>query len=272
VAPTVLSPEQRERFDLEGVLRIEGLLTPDGLERARAAVLAPLEALGLWRDGAWTTEACRVSERRLKTPKAIGNRHPELRALLDEAPVQAMIGELLDGRRVDRSIQPRPQVLFTLPNAAIWSAPSGWHADVPRLASGRSHGVQLFVLLDVVEPGGGGTVAIAGSHRLLNLGRHIRMKELRPLLCREPFFRELYSNVPRSAEDSRALMARRAWIEGVEVKVVELTGLPGDLYVTDLRVLHSIAPNAGPRPRLMLTDRFAPADAIEEVKQAFGWS
>jgi hypothetical protein len=272
VAPTILSPEQHDRFDLEGVLRLQGLLSPEGLKAARAAVLAPLQALGLWRGGAWTAEACGVSDRKLKTPRTIGNKHPELRALLDEPAVQRVIGELLGGRAVDRSIQPRPQVLFTLPNAQAWSLPSGWHADVPRLASGRSHGVQLFILLDLVEPGGGGTVAIAGSHRLLNLGRHIRMKELRPLLCREPFFRELYSGAPRSAEDSRALMARRARIDGVEVKIVELTGQPGDLYVTDLRVLHSIAPNAGPRPRLMLTDRFTPADVVEEVKQAFGWS
>jgi len=60
-------------------------------------------------------------------------------------------------------------------------------------------------------------------------------------------------------------------IGDVAVTLVELAGEPGDAYFVDLRVLHSGAPNAAPRPRMMLTYRFARADLMAEMAEAFGW-
>jgi ectoine hydroxylase-related dioxygenase (phytanoyl-CoA dioxygenase family) len=38
--------------------------------------------------------------------------------------------------------------------------------------------------------------------------------------------------------------------------VVELTGVLGDLWLMDLRALHTAAPNPSAAPRLMMTWRF----------------
>ena len=38
--------------------------------------------------------------------------------------------------------------------------------------------------------------------------------------------------------------------------MVELHGEPGDVFLTDLRLLHTLAPNASRVPRLMVTQRF----------------
>lgn len=269
---TFLSSEQRAAFDREGVLRLPQFVSPPALEAARAVVLKPLSELGLWRDGAWRVDALprpKWPAKGLKAPKAIGNRHAELAALFEEPAARALVDELLEGRDHDRTIYRRPNVLITLPNADAWFVPNQWHADGMRLKSGESPGVQLFVMLDDVAPGGGGTMAVAGSHRLLNDGRNLKTAQIRDELVREPFFRDLYADerAPGRAE----LLDRRGRVGDVEVALVEMTGAAGDVWVIDLRVLHSAAPNAAATPRLMVTNRFVRADVVAEYAAAYGW-
>ena len=52
---------------------------------------------------------------------------------------------------------------------------------------------------------------------------------------------------------------------------MELIGEPGDVYFIDLRLLHTGAPNAADRPRMMATDRFLRADLVPEFAAAYGW-
>ncbi|HEX3673943.1 MAG TPA: phytanoyl-CoA dioxygenase family protein [Rhizomicrobium sp.] len=270
----ILTREQLDEFDRRGVLRLAGLLSADSVRRAREHVQRRLALLGLWRDGAWRLGAVprpQWPDTGLKPSKAIGNRHPDVEALLDEPALLAAVDVLLGGRAFDRTVYPHPQVLFTLPNADAWTVPTGWHVDCPRLASGRRPGVQLFTFLDTVEHRGGGTLVIAGSHRLLNAGRFIRAGELQRLLSREAFFRELYSTPPVGAEDRMRLLSQRGAIGDVALELVELTGAPGDAYLMDLRVLHAGAPNASDRPRMMATYRFVAEDAQREMAEAYGW-
>jgi ectoine hydroxylase-related dioxygenase (phytanoyl-CoA dioxygenase family) len=198
----------------------------------------------------------------------IGNKHPDLEALLDEPALLAAVDSLLEGCAFERSMFTRPQVLFTPPGS---DRSTGWHVDIPRLASGRRPGVQLFTFLDVVEPRGGGTLVIAGSHRLLNDGRFIRVKELRDLLCREAFFRDLCDEAPGRGEERARALGQPGAIGDVALEVVELTGAPGDAYLVDLRVLHAAAPNPSCHPRLMATHRFLRADVVQELAAAYGW-
>jgi hypothetical protein len=267
-----LTAEQREEFDRLGVLRLKGLLRVDSLRRAREAVLRPLERLGLWKDGAWRLGDAprpRWPDSGLKTSKVIGNKHTELEELIEEPALLAAVDALLDGRTFDRSIYKRPQVLFTLPNADTWMLPSGWHVDCPRLASGERPGVQLFAFLDAVEPRGGGTLVIGGSHRLLNDGRFIRTKEIRRFLQHQAFFREVCAETPVAVPESVRLP--KGVVGDVPLEVVELTGAPGDAWLMDLRVLHVGAPNASNRPRMMVTHRFMRADLTQEVAEGYGW-
>ena len=272
MTPTFLTADQRQTFEREGLLRLEGLLSEAAVHEAREAVLRPLEAIGLWRDGGWRLDALprpRWPESGPKTASAIGHKHPELRRLAEDPSLQRVARELTGQDEFDRTH--RPQVLFTLPNAEQWSAPLGWHLDLPRLASGRAPGVQLFTFLEPVAPGGGGTVIACGSHRLLNEGRHVRSRDVKEALGREPFFRDLYAAGQGGPADRAAFMARRARIQDVEVSLVELTGAPGDAWIMDLRALHGGSPNTSARPRLMMAQRFVRADLADELAEAYGW-
>jgi hypothetical protein len=230
--------------------------------------------LGLWTDPAWTL-ACTPKPKwpatGLKTAEAIGNRHPAVEALFDEPRLHLAVTAMLGGRDFDASIFKRPQILFTLPNAETWTVPTHWHADVPRLASSRRPGLQIFTFVEPVEPRGGGTLVVAGSHRLLNEGRSIKVRDFKPLLSREAFFRELFSE--SAALDDRArLLGSKAMVGDVQLEVIELTGNPGDAWFMDLRILHTAAPNATNRPRVMATHRLIPTDAVTELADAFGWA
>lgn len=266
---STLSPESLARFERDGVLRLQGLAPPEAVEPARQVVLRRMEQLGLWRNGAWRLEGRprpRWPQPGLKPGRDIGNQHPEFAALFAAPAVAGAVETLLEGRAVDRTIHPRPQVLVTLPNIDVWRRPTGWHADHPRLASGQRLGVQLFTFLEPVESQGGGTLALAGSHRLLNHGIARSGQAMRRALLREPFLQALYAE---PSDDPQALPA--ASVGEVPLQVVEMTGAPGDVWVVDLRVLHSASPNASARPRVMLADRCLRADLMAELAAAFGW-
>lgn len=270
-----LTSGQIAEFDRRGVIRLEGLLSVERARRAREYVQARLALVGLWRDGEWRLDAQprpQWPKTGPKSSKTIGNKHPDVEALLDEPALLDAVDTLLDRHPFDREIFKRPQVLFSLPNTNVWTVPTGWHSDVPRLASGQRPGVQLFCFLDTVAPGGGGTLIVAGSHRLLDEKRHIAAKELRQLLRREPFFRELYSEAQIDPEQRASLLYRAGVVDGVRLELVELAGVPGDAYLVDLRVLHAGAPNACARPRMMATHRFMRADVMKELAEAYGWS
>lgn len=272
MAPNALTLEQNDEFARSGVLRIEGLLSAAGVRRAREFVLQRMEQLGLWKDGAWRLEGRPRPDwpdSGLKTSKVIGNKHPALEALAEEPALRAAVDALLGGRPFDRKIHPRPQLLFTLPNADRWMLPTGWHVDAPRLASGEHPGVQLFACLDHVGRRGGATLAIAGSHLLLNDGRTVRARDLHRELCHEAFFRQIWGKSPLSWADDEPLPV--GTVGDVALEVTELTGAPGDGYLVDLRVLHSSAPNAAERPRMTVTDRFIRADLAPEIAEAYGW-
>ena len=272
--PLILTSEQLDEFDRRGVLRLTGLFSHDRVRRAREYIQSRLAVAGLWKDGAWCLDGMprpKWPATGVKTSKVIGNKHPDVEALLDEPALLSVVEALLEGCEFDRTVSKRPQVLFTLPNSDAWTVPTGWHVDLPRLQSGRRPGLQLFAFLDKVEPRGGGTLVIAGSHRLLNGGGFMRVREIRKLLCREAYFRELYSDAQSGVSDRAGLLGETAMVGDVALEVVELTGGAGDAYLTDLRLLHTVAPNAMERPRMMVTHRFVPTDVMRELAEALGW-
>lgn len=266
-----LTSEHLAQFERDGLLRIDRLLSARGIERARQAMLRPLEALGLLRDGAWQLDGRPMPvwpATGLKTARDIGHRHPEVEALIEEPRLRAIVDALLGHRPIDREVYPRPQLLVSLPNAGRWVLPGGWHTDLPRLASGESPGVQLFTFLEPVGARGGGTLAVAGSHRLLNDGRSLKIREINAALGQHDYFRHLCRE---RAADSGGQDLPTGCVGDVQLRVIELAGGPGDVWLMDLRTLHCASPNASDRPRMMMTYRFVPAELMPEIAAAFGW-
>ena len=258
-----LTFQHRETFEQQGLLRLEGLLDAEAVRQAREAVLRPFEQAGLWRDGDWRLDAAPTAP----WPK-VGNRQPAVEALVKMPALLAAVEGLLAGHPIDWTLHKRPQILVTPPDADRWSLPTGWHPDSPRLASGRSLGVQLFAFLDRVGLHGGGTLAVAGSHRLVDEGRFLRAADIAGRLRREAFFKRLYAGDSSGGEGGGLL---KGVVGDVALEVIELTGAPGDIYLMDLRLLHSAAPNASTRPRMMITHRFARADLVAELAEGYGW-
>ena len=170
----------------------------------------------------------------------------------DVFPADLLLGlEDLAGRELWPA-RPHPQVLLTPPQKADWSLPHlGWHLDVASPNRDEIPGIQVFVLIDDVAPRGGGTVAIAGSHRLHG-ARGGAVASAHEALRSDPVYATLFS--PGGAHATDFFQPRS--VRGSFVHAMEMAGEAGDAYLTDMRVLHAAAPNATKRPRLMLTNRY----------------
>ena len=256
----MLSAEQHRHFSHLGLVHLEGFLPADNVSAACAATRRVFDEAAANVDGS--------------APPAVPPKL-KLRGASESGPVRGLftvelmdtIVELAGGRSV-RPMGGRPQYLVTMPNAEKWTLPPTiWHVDLPRLPSNCLVGIQVFTFLNDVVAGGGGTLVVAGSHRLLNNGSRVRSKDIRKRLRRLPYFRELMSK--ESVDRERFLIepgsAQDPDAGEVPLRVVELCGRPGDVYLTDMRLLHTLAPNATDEPRIMLTHRFVIEEFADSV-------
>ena len=111
-----------------------------------------------------------------------------------------------------------------------------------------------------VAPRGGGTLILSGSPRLLtSQERRIPADQRRGLdsRTRERFYRShpwlmALTGQARSPTDRIvAFMDGETVVDGVPLRVVELTGEPGDMVFCHPAMVHCRAPNRGTRPRFM---------------------
>jgi len=122
----------------------------------------------------------------------------------------------------------------------------------------------MFLFVDHVKPRGGGTAVVRPSPQLIE--RFVRATGTEELLAMKtaqikrrffslhPYFLELRGKPQRPDRNDR-LMGRDTDVEGTALRVVELTGEPGDAVLCHPRLLHTSAPNTADRPRLMRAAR-----------------
>jgi hypothetical protein len=158
-------------------------------------------------------------------------------------------------------------VLVTFPNRARdgWSVPSvGWHYDFGAHDNATSiSGLQVFTFFSTVEPRGGGTLIVEGSHRLLRSfvsslppdeQRSEHQVLRRRFLCHDPWLRALTGPAELPPHRIRRFMEQSG--DGdVPLRVVELTGEPGDVVLCHPLMLHASAQNAADVPRFMRSQR-----------------
>ena len=239
---------EKESFATHGLIKRQGFLTSKKLAHARSVIFEHFERVGIWRDTSWHFDQT-APDSGMALIKPL-NRHPGIVDLVT-GDIQTAASELAGGQPVTGG---QPGLLFTLPNASTWTLPhQNWHTDFPRLPVDGVPGVQIFAILERVETGGGGTLAVMGSHRLINEGTRINSADLRKRLKQETYFAALMSN---GTGDRTRFLHEVGHVGEVELQVAEMTGEPGDVYFMDLRVLHTVAPNSLPVPRIMLTDRY----------------
>lgn len=168
----------------------------------------------------------------------------------------AVVDDLLGPGRWQRPAHwGRPLVTLPHPGTA-WDVPtSGWHLDSPDLELTMP---VVFAHLASVQSRGGGTLVITGSHRLATRAgpqagnAPVRSREVKAhLRAMHPWLRDLWSTDRDPGRIHRYLTVG-ADINGVHVRVEELTGEPGDAVIMHPRLLHVVAPNALHTPRMML--------------------
>jgi ectoine hydroxylase-related dioxygenase (phytanoyl-CoA dioxygenase family) len=151
------------------------------------------------------------------------------------------------------------------PDSTHWSLPHNvWHTDFPApgWVGNVLPGVQLFVLLERLEPGQGGTLVIGGSHELM---RRLPEREgcdyeghsaqLRKALARRvPWLRDLWRK-GGTEERVERFMRQTTDYDGVPLRVLEMTGEPGDVFFMHPWSIHNASPNTGRRMRIVATER-----------------
>ena len=243
----ILSTDQRKTFAEEGLLTLRGGLPEDVWKPLADRVQSALMNAGLGDPDVPDVE---LKHRRKRATRAL---KPHLHAVYTDE-LDGCASQLMAGDAVGRHTA---LLLMTLPGqspmgpVAQWSIPRKvWHTDAPRVSGPGVPGVIALGFLGHVLTGGGGTLFVAGSHRLLDApGRELRSKAFRRALRKKPYFNVLLGE--DSAERARYL-AQAHRVDGVDLRVVELTGEPGDVVLADARLLHAPAPNAQSTPRVMV--------------------
>jgi hypothetical protein len=266
----MLTPTEHQTYTEWGLVKIEALIPSEVVDPIREMVMERLHRRGFWGEEGWVAPADAEADRKLGvTIKEISRSSKSLRPILTER-VLSCARDLVPGDEVELS-SPITQLLFTAPRSYVlnhdgrwngeWEVPrSIWHLDMPRSRAIGPPGPEMFTFLNKVEPEGGGTLVLAGSHRVLNDVEFLSSKGVKKKLKRHRYFRELTG---KSDNDDRSrFMKEIGHIGDVQVKVVELTGDPGDVYFVDLRLLHSIGANTSDQPRMMIAQRMPRREAF----------
>ena len=243
----ILSHDQLETFAEDGLLTLHGGLPDDVWKPLADRVQSALMSAGLGDSNVPDGE---FKHRRKRVTRAL---KPHLNAVYTEE-LNGCASQLMADDAVGRHAA---LLLMTLPGQSPmgpvtqWSIPRQvWHTDAPRVSGPGVPGIIALGFLGQVLAGGGGTLFVAGSHRLLDApGRELRSKAFKKALRKKPYFNVLLGE--DSAERDRYL-AQAHRVDGVDLRVVELTGQPGDVVLADTRLLHAPAPNAQSTPRLMV--------------------
>lgn len=240
-------------WERDGVVELRGCFGADAAARMQDVVWGELrQRHGILRDdpSTWAPQY----------PTGLKNakRHRAFDAILTP-PLAAVLDDLLGPGRWAPPKQ-WGNVLVTMPTPEPWRVPWRiWHADFqyPERPWDRPAAVKVWALLDDIGPGGGGTPQLLGSHRATaaylagRTGDEREYKRVRDGFLRsDPWLRRLIDRADDDpARTERCLAGAR--VGDVDLRVVELTGRAGDVFVIHPWVMHTIATCAADRPRLM---------------------
>lgn len=221
-----------DAFDSRGCIRLEGFHPKARMASIRRSLLDELKRV-------YARRGVPASMRALPVFQQIGRLSalvniPGLHASLMTPELKAVIAEL--GGRPPARIQ-ASQLLLSPAMQGAWTLEGlNWHVDVAGDPRGPVPGIQAFFLVDDVAPRGGATLALAGSHRRDVDG---------------PALRQLLRSTTHLDRD----------LPSMGIDLIEMAGRAGDVFLMDMRVLHTPSVNASRNVRMMATTRcFVHAD------------
>lgn len=243
----VLTATQLDEFSHRGILRVSSFVTEEIASVAAARVWEVLSDRGVRREDSATWP-----EARQQKLQAISRAD----VYLPFAEQLARFADQVLGAGRWRALNAGGP-LVTFPERVPWQIPhKGWHFDLPARGSvERPVALRLLGLVESVEPRGGGTLVVEGTHELTrrlvssaagNFGHSADVRKR--LAATYEWFRHLFSE----GRDRERFFVP-AEIDGVSVRVTELTGDAGDAYLMHPWLLHAAGPNTSNRMRSMMT-------------------
>jgi hypothetical protein len=224
---------------------------------------------GLAMEGRWWSELAdtrdihrddRSTWRQVPGNLKAAKRDPVQAAILTER-VRGVLDDLL-GKGAWSPPKDWGVTLVTFPGPGTWELPTRfWHWDNPsELHLDRPRGLFVVSFIGSVAPRSGGTLILSGSPRLLiDRARRIPADQRLDTAAKpwerfhrsHPWLMELTGKAPSPADRIAAFMDRETIVDGVPLRVVELTGEPGDMVFCHPVMVHCAARNHGTQPRFM---------------------
>lgn len=228
-----LQPSDLDSFHAHGYVALRGFHPATQLSPIKERVLDELARLKVWSNG----KSGRSALAQMPPFQQIAKlstmvKLPDLHEALSTPGIRAAVA-LLAGSNPLTATGTQP--LLSLPHQGRWSLNKlNWHVDVSSNPDAKIPGIQVFHLIDDVAPHGGATLALANVHRL-------------------------------DADATRALRASLkatadldAVLRESGTQVVEISGRAGDVFLMDMRLLHTPSVNTTRTIRMMATERFMP--------------
>jgi hypothetical protein len=221
---------ESELFATQGCVRLEGFHSKAKMAPIKRALLDELKRVQMGRGMPASLRALPVFQQIGKLSGWV--KVPGLHASLMTPELKEVIARF--GGRTPTDIQ-ETQLLLSPAAQGAWTLQGlNWHVDIAADPRGPIPGVQAFFLIDDVAPQGGATLALAGSHRSDPSGD-----------ASGPALRRLLKT---SVQLERDLQARG-------IPLLEMSGRAGDVFLMDMRVLHTPSINATRNVRMMATTR-----------------
>jgi Phytanoyl-CoA dioxygenase (PhyH) len=250
----VVTGDQRARLDTVGWVRVPGVVGPDAVAAMADAVWTSLAARGVdpGRPATW--------------PVGFVGKHQRLRRCrvfdpFGAAPATVAVVDGLLGPGRWRGDQPWGPALVTFPEPGPWTLPHKiWHFDLPgRGDPERARVVRMFGYVADAVAQGGATLVVEGSHELVrrrvaaapghDAGSSADLR--RALVGSHPWFKALCCE--GGGDRIRRFMVDGDEVDGVRVRVAELTAAAGDLVVMQPWTMHNLSMNCRATPRIMVT-------------------
>jgi hypothetical protein len=248
----MLTVDQRAQLDVTGFARLPAVIDSTAADRMADIVWTSLAGRGIDRSDPGTWPGGFVTKlQKLRTGRAFDGFHTERTA--------AVVDEILGAGAWDID-QPWGPALLTFPQPGPWTVPHHtWHFDVPGRGDPlRPPVVRMFGYVTDVVPRGGGTLVVEGSHELVrrmvlaapdhDAGSSADLR--RKLAAAHPWFGALCRE---GGDRIRRFMTDGDVIDGVRVRVSELTASAGDVVVMQPWTMHNLSPNCASAPRFMVT-------------------
>jgi hypothetical protein len=248
-----LTSDERRVFEQRGLLKLAAAVPRPAVAEMTDrlwAELARKDGVQRGQRGTWRQERVFGFQALHASGVFRGMASPRVRAALDDLMGAGCWAEPADWG----------QPLVCFPTAGEWSLPrQNWHFDGPidpapqRRLIGR-----VFLILEPLSERGGATLVATGSHRIamaqadaagVQQSSHEMRKRLQGL---HPWFEQMMHGEESPARTSR-YMDGEVQIAGVTVRVQEMTGAPGDVWLMHHNALHAPSANALARPRLVLS-------------------